>query len=83
MAGVAGERDLELLLPLPFKGGLRARPIPMPTRTNVSREARPLINKSSSTSTTPFSNRQTIVDPHAPSHIVALAHSSQTQTIHD
>jgi hypothetical protein len=37
--------------------------MPMPTLTRVSRDARPLISRSSSQSTTPFSNRVTIVDP--------------------
>ena len=61
MAGeTAGERERECgRLPL----CRRARPIPMPTRTRVSRDARPLIRRSSSHSTTPFSKRTTMVDP--------------------
>jgi hypothetical protein len=44
-------------------GDPRRRPIPIPTRTSVSSDALPLINKSSSHSTTFFSNRHTIVEP--------------------
>jgi hypothetical protein len=39
------------------------RPMPIPTRTRVSRDALPLIMRSSSHSTTPFSNKRTIVEP--------------------
>lgn len=37
--------------------------MPIPTRTSVSRDARPLIRRSSSHCTVPFSNRTTIVEP--------------------
>ena len=47
-----------------YAAGTRGlRPMPIPTRTNVSKHARPLINRSSSHSTAPFSNSTTIVDP--------------------
>ena len=41
----------------------RLLPTPIPTRTKVSREARPLMRRSSSHSTIPFSNSKTIVEP--------------------
>lgn len=41
----------------------RLRPIPIPTRTSVSRHARLLMRRSSSHSTTPFSNKTTMVEP--------------------
>ena len=48
-----------VVVPVP----LRHRPILVPTRTSVSSDARPFTTKSSSHSTTPFSNNTTIVDP--------------------
>ena len=53
------------------EGTRRLRPIPIPTRTRVSSEERPLIKRSSSHSTTPFSKSKTIVDP--PEHKVSTA----------
>ena len=62
--------ELELV-PIPFPVGFRdglpgpvvRRPMPIPTRTSVSREARPLMRRSSSHSTLPFSKSMTMVDP--------------------
>ena len=53
------------------EGTRRLRPVPIPTRTSVSSEERPLTKRSSSHSTTPFSTSKTIVDP--PEHKVSRA----------
>ena len=69
--GVSPLDELELVatspLPVALREGLPGtvvrRPMPMPTRTSVSSEARPLMSRSSSHSTTPFSKRVTMVEP--------------------
>ena len=58
-----------MVFPVGFRDGfprpVDRRPTPIPTRTSVSSDARPLMSKSSSHSTTPFSKRTTMVEPPA------------------
>lgn len=51
--------------------------MPIPTRTSVSRDARPLITRSSSHCTMPFSNKTTIVEPPV-THIERRKHARRS-----